>query len=411
MKKIVKTLKMWLAAAALAMGFSGNANAACCYVPMEIVAAAITASASAITGAIGASTTALSTVVTNATMLPTSPLIMEIQKAGATNVAQTKTLMEAQAALTKAQTDALHNQTQRVAIESLKAQSINNSRVNGCSALDTVVSRRMGGGAGAAAGGSAAANQKLLERMTNSTSPQAAVKEVMDSRAASYGENAGEYRNADISAGAFFNGANTVNKTSLTFDAKQKKAAEDFARNVVSPIPEPRLDKDTEKTPQGQAYMTMHSSMAGKKSVVAKFFTDHIASRDPEVMGATAESKKLAQSTQFAAMATGYKPATLFTVGGALLSTISYAQTLELEANRRYMGPDWQDRVNATDNQALLLKELAKMQAFQLHLQYLQLQELQQMRGVMAVAANELVEMNSAPKLAAQRDAAIKSLR
>lgn len=415
MKKIVKTLKMWLAAAALAMGFSGNANAACCYVPMEIVAAAITASTTAITGAIGASTTALSTLITNATMLPTSPLIMEIQKAGATNVAQTKTLMEAQAAIAKAQTDAAHNQMQNVAADTLKVQAIENSRpVAGCSALSTVVARRMAGAGAAAAGGGGSNNRKVVDRLVNSASPQAAAAEVINNSRANYcsAEDAAKglcaaaepaYRNADISASAFFNGASADGKVTLSMDERQRKAQEDFIRNVVAPIPEPRLDPATEKTPQGQAYMAMHKGMSGKKSVVAKFFTDYKASTDPTLPDAGTASAALARAQE-----SGYVSPML----PANTSRLSYEQLLELEANRRYMGKDWQTKtIDAAGNEAALLKEIAKMQAFQLHLAHLQLKELQQIRAVASVAAGELVEMNSAPKLAAQRDAAIKSLR
>jgi hypothetical protein len=411
MKKLGRALNVAAILGVASLSYSGSANAACCVVPMNIVASAISSSTTTLSAAIGAASTSIVGAIQYATQSPTSMLLQEIQAAGGKSQAATKLLMEAQASMMKAQSDAAHNQVQNIAADTMKVQAIENSRpVAGCSALNTVTAARVGKVAAGAAGGGAAASRKIADRLTTTVSPPAAAQDVVKNHKQNYCSAANaeagrcaapvatEYQNADISATAFMDGANADGKVAMTFNDKQKKAAEDFARNVVAPIPAQRLDAVTEKSPQGQSYVALHNAVSARKSVVARFFADHIGSRDP-VKG---EAKIAAAGAVKRAETAGYKP-------DGVLADGSYAQLLDLEANHRYMGSKWNENIQSENNQVVLTKHLVEMQAFQLHMMQLQMKQMHEVRALLAVAANELIEINSAPKLASQLDAAVRS--
>jgi hypothetical protein len=383
------------------------------------VTAAIATATTALTGSVGASSTAIVGSVNaqgsaiSAQMASNSLTMQNAIGSATTRIeGQVKAGYQSNIDMLSTMTDTQNNQNNYREKMKFIAERASALRGAPCEDVSAVAASAMGKAARGAAGGGASLSRDAVTRMTSSISPQADASRKTDLHNQKYcaaGDKAcgspvdQAYQNADLTAASLFTGAAADKSVHLTYDEKQVEAAKDYVNNLFKPIATPRLDPETEKTPQGRAYLALHRSETAKVSLARKAADDLAAEADPK--NAKMNGKPLGAVLKELWASQGFVSST------PVSNEISFREMAEIEATRRYASKKWYADIAKQSDPAPLLKEIAYMQALEINQRHEQTKVMKALLAVNSGVYHELVEMNGGPKLAAQRDAAIKSGR
>jgi hypothetical protein len=375
-------------------------------------AATINASIASASAAISGSVNTQGTTI-NTQMQTNSQMIQQAIGAAATRIeGQVKAGYNSNIDMLATVTDTQNNQNNYREKMRFVAERASMLRGAPCEEVTAVAASAIGQASRGAAGGGASIARDAVTRMTSSISPQADASRKTDLHNQKYcaaGDKAcgspvdAAYQNADLTAATLFTGAAADKKVHLSYDAKQVEASKDYVNNLFKPIATPRLDPETEKTPQGRAYLALHRSETAKVSLARKAADDAAAEADPS--NAKINGKPLGAVLKELWKSQGFASDT------PVANEISFREMEEIEATRRYASKTWYASIAGTSDTAALLKEMAYMQALEIKQRHDQTKVLKQLALLNSGIYHELVEMNGGPKLAAQRDAAIKSAR
>jgi len=177
---------------------------------------------------------------------------------------------------------------------------------------------------------------------------------------------------ADIQVDSLLDGAGTP---AMTFNNDQQQAALEFIKNATNAIPSPRLPSYLEKTPAGEAYVTMQLAEQAKLSIGQKAFSDALAIRLP---------------------------------GSGATSTESWLESIKTEVDNRWANPNWHAQIAAASPEAVQ-RERALMDALSLDLQMKRFLQGEKIELLLAGMYTNQVRSFDDPKLSAQRAAAEKS--
>jgi hypothetical protein len=176
----------------------------------------------------------------------------------------------------------------------------------------------------------------------------------------------------DIQVDSLLEGAGTP---ALTFNNDQQQAALEYIRNATNAIPSPKLPPELEKTPEGEAYVTMQLAEQSKLSIGQKAFSDALAIRLP---GSGATSKE------------------------------SWLESIKTEVDNRWANPNWHAQMAAASPEAVE-RERALMDALSLNLQMKRFLQGEKIELLLAGMYTNQVRSFDDPKLTAQRVAVEKS--
>ncbi len=365
---------------------------------------AISSAASSIVG----SQSATASAELAAKTAQTTALVTAIGQAASALDAQIKNSINAQAANTDAAFKMAWAQKEENDKTAFKMNNYAKLVGAPCEVVTSVAAAKVSAAGRKVSAGAAIAGGNSVQRDLTSLSPQADLERRLKEHKNVYcdpstSQNCGggaspKLRNADVKAESLFMGAGAaIGGEVATFDAEQVKAANDYIDNLIKPIKEPALDAETENTPAGRAYVAMKNADAARSSLARMPLQMLVAKKDPAntPKGLSAALKAIWKTDPGVTIPAG---------------EISFQQMMDIEAEKRYGNKDWYKSMSdASDVQ--LLKEMAYMQAQEIYQRHQQIKQMDQLLGIVATMYHEQSEATNGPKLAAQRDAAIKSRR
>ncbi len=372
----MKTMQrvFWILMLIGTIGLSVHAPANACCGDGAAAAAGATAAGSAVSAAIG---TATSTIVTWLERLNTTitngfgRLYAEIQKqtAAMRTIQQGNVAVQSQLFMEKARADAQirYELSPRVCFESAGASS-------------------MGVAAGESRETMNELNRDFAKRTMFTPNTSAAVAKIFDDHAEKYCSQQDvdlgrcsraadpKLQNADVRADAMLNVS--------TYTPEQIAAARAFVNNVANPTPTQNIPKDWEKTPQGKSFIAGQYIEQARASVAANSLNAAIAARTPiKGLGSAAFLNK---------------------------ADVSETELMESQVRGRFEATPWYKMIAGFSNENLL-REMNKMQALKLWMDFKAYQQLERIEAVLATQLAMEVKRDSEQRLREARASAMKS--
>lgn len=218
-------------------------------------------------------------------------------------------------------------------------------------------------------------NSQLLDRMLNSTLSRNGGNSYADVYAAwrqKY-SGSGDYPNGDVSTDTLLNGAGKPGKvTDYTFNQAQVEAATRYLLNATNVTPLPSLTEKQSGTEEARRYIAMQRIEQARAGVFYKSFADALAWREP-VPGLAEKTGAMWRAMSKVVAPNGQLP-------DGNISTLGF---LAGEVQRRYANPNWYVAI-ARASPAAVMREQTFMQALDMQLRLVQMQQMEQIGLVLA---------------------------
>lgn len=201
----------------------------------------------------------------------------------------------------------------------------------------------------------------------------------------------------DSSADSLFTGAGMPGKEAdLTFSKDQEEAARAYARMSIDPQPPESITKAEASTEAGKLYIAMQKAYQANMSSAQKAMNDEIASHMP-----FPGSAQLIQDIKQSDAAAQYFNSTASPIAKST-GTMSLAELEEFEAGRRWRNPYWHVEFGTLADPTKLAREQLFVSAFMVDMQYQQYKKSKHIEVLLGQVLAALTRSGDRPAVEAQ---------
>lgn len=234
---------------------------------------------------------------------------------------------------------------------------------------------------------------------------QGGVRAAMCTKAGFGASASNGHPNADIRAETLFDGpqknqGSIVRRLTYKPGSNEETAIEAFLRNIDTAIDLRALSAGELKTDAGRQYMALRDSYEASMSLATKPARDQAL-----MMRASPATKDILKTILQSDDADFVRQYLNNAYPNHANDGISFAELINLEAERRYRNPKWHIRMTSADERQLL-QEMVSMQAAHLWMTAMALERLQQIAILQGNVAASSIRAEKLPQLAAAHKAA-----